>query len=117
MALPEDFTAKYPTFNTPEFAALWPTIEGLLTCYYGCAYGSSDCADNIICLLIAHLATVSLSGQTGSEKTVVGQSVGNVSESFATPENQTQRATFFGSTIYGQQFLVLTASRIGTFFV
>ena len=117
MALMDDFIARFSEFDSAAVTTAWPALEAMWPCYYKFTYGSSNCVNEAIFQLIAHLFVVTSSESSAAKKVVSGQSVGSVSQSFAVVVPANGRKEFFGSTKYGQQFLVLTASRQGAFFV
>lgn len=117
MALIDDFKARFPEFAPASVDAAWPNLEKAWPCFYGFEYGVDDCIDEIIAQLIAHLFVVASSPITGPAQAIGSQSVGAISVSYLTPPAPSQRQTFFGSTKYGQTFLMLTVARQGAFFV
>lgn len=118
MALIDDFKTRFPEFDTAAVDTAWPTLETLWPCLYGGTYGTgSDCTDQAILLLIAHLFYIEDSGETGPVQTAASQSVGSVSVTYSVNNAMSDRNTFFSSTKYGQQFLLITGKRHGAFFV
>ena len=55
MALIDDFKAQFPEFDPTAVDDAWTGLESLYPCLYGGEYGSSDCVDQAILYLIAHL--------------------------------------------------------------
>lgn len=112
MSLIDDFKNRFPQFDEAQVDSVFPSVEASYHCYYGAVYGVSDCDDQIILQLCAHLFSVETSVSNGPSMIVQSQSAGNVSESFATGD-VTAMKSFFGSTKYGQAFLMMTAKRRG----
>ena len=117
MSLIVDFKARFPEFSSAAVDAAWPNLEKAWPCFYGFEYGSDDSIDEIIAQLIAHLFVVATSPATAPVQGIGSQSVGAISVSYLTPPATSQRQSFFGSTKYGQMFLMLTVARQGAFFV
>lgn len=68
-------------------------------------------------MLLAHLLTIDVSTGSVSIKNVASQSVGSVSESYVASSSTGGLYDFFGSTKYGQRFLLLTSHSRGPRFV
>ena len=116
MALIDDFKARFPEFSTATIDASFPLIADTWDCYYGGDY-SQDCDKETILNLLAHLFINETSTSTSSIKGVASKSVGSVSVSYTTSSAQGQNNDFFGTSKYGQRFLMLTRKRSGGFFV
>lgn len=120
MALIDDFKAAFPEFDTAVVDATFPGVASVYGCYYGAEYAANgSCDDKAILQLCAHLfvlRTGAENGQTAPSKSVASQSVGSVSVSY-NGGTFSDKSEFFNSTIYGQQFLMLTRSNQGAFFV
>lgn len=117
MALIDDLKAKFPNIDAATIDTYFPLYETTYTCYYGAVYGSSVCDDEIILYLLAHLITIADTFQSGESIQQIGSaSVGSVSTSYiANPLDNNDK--FFASTLYGQQYTLLTAKNMGMYFV
>lgn len=99
----------------PELASVLDVIiqalAGNWACYYGGGY--DGCNKEIVLNLIGYLVST---GQKGGAAvpTQASRSVGAVSVSFVQQSSSVNLAAFFGSTGYGQRFLMLTQSRAAT---
>jgi hypothetical protein len=117
MALIDDFKARFPEFTPATVDTAWAGLEASWPCHYNFGYGLSDCSNETILQLIAHLFVLATSGGNGPSQAVSAQSVGSVSQTFSVPQNVSTQSSFYNSTKYGQQFAILIASRVGAFFV
>jgi hypothetical protein len=113
----DDLKAKFPNIDPTVIDTYFPLYETTYTCYYGASYGSNNCDDEIILFLLAHLITIADTNPFGeSIKQVGSESVGGVSTSYianALDNND----KFFTSTLYGQQYKLLTSKNMGMYFV
>ena len=115
MALIDDFKTRFPEFVSADVDAAWPGLEASWPCLYGGSYDVSDCDDEIILNLIAHLFSV---GQDSGPATIAAsESVGSVSVTNYINQSMSNRESFFSSTKYGQQFTLMTQFRQGASFV
>ena len=120
MALLDDFKTRFANDGRLDLAAIeadWASLDPQWKCYYGCEFGANDCGDEAIFNLIAHLWIAESSTKATPMKGVDSKSVGSVSVSFSTSGDNSERALFFNTSIYGQRFLRITSSRMGGFFV
>lgn len=109
MSIQTDFEARFPTITWVEaVASTW-------TAYTCLAYG--DSTKEAILNLIAHLLTLDALPGTGSARTAESKSVGSVSVSYGTSTTQSQWASFFNTTRYGQTYWLLTGRQVGARFV
>lgn len=117
MALIDDFKARFD-FTPADVDAAWDGLEAVWPCMYGGTYGAGEtCTDQAILLLIAHLFYIG--SVSGSEPSMLAssQSVGSVSVTNVVNQSASERQSFFSSTSYGQQFLLITGKRFGACFV
>jgi hypothetical protein len=117
MALIDDFKTRFPEFTASDVDTAWSSLEAVWPCMYGGTYGSSDCDDQAILLLIAHLFYLSTVSTSQPAMSAVSQSVGSVSVTNMIDQTGGDRKSFFNSTAYGQQFMLITSKRHGAFFV
>jgi len=115
MALIDDFKARFPEFDTAVVDQRLPILESVWPCYYGRPY--SGCNKEIVLNLVAHLLVLQSSPSAASVKEESSRSVGSVSVSFESRANTSNLSDFFGSTKYGQMFLMLTSTRRRAYFV
>ena len=120
MALIDDFKARFPAATYPQFPdavvdVLVPILEPEIECYYGGDYANCDAV--IILYLMAHLIVVETqagSGNSEPSQTEVSKTVGSVSVSYLQKTGTvSERDQFFGSTLFGRRYLVLTAKNYG----
>lgn len=117
MALIDDFKTKFPEFDSADVDAAWASLDGEWQCYFGYGYGSAACNDQAILYLIAHLYSSNTTGNSPT-KDVMSKTVGSVSVSYAQAKENDRFSLFFGSTKYGQRFLMLTNRlAVGGYFV
>lgn len=116
MPLQDDFKARFPEFTGADVDTAWTNLAASWPCYYNFEYGVSSCIDEAIFQLIAHLFAAT-SDTSSPLRTVAGQSVGSISQTFSVASDTSDRASFFGSTKYGQMFLILTRARYGAVWV
>jgi hypothetical protein len=109
MALIDDFKAKFPEFDSATVDSFFPSLEDEYICYFNCEYGMSQCGDVAILYLLAHLFALSSNASGGSapSKDVASKSVGSVSVSYVQARENGSFSIFWGSTRYGQRFLML----------
>lgn len=116
MALIDDFKAKFPEFDTTVVDNNIPALESVYPCMYGAKYGVTDCEDEAILYLLAHLLSLQTSGKTAIFAS--SKSDGDVSISYTLPNNVTEQYLFFASTSYGLLFWQVTfQDSQGAFFV
>lgn len=115
MTIQCDFFARFPELNTPTVSSLMPSLLEAWPAYCGFTYDANN--KEMILNLIAHLAIVDTSTGTGASGAVQIRSVGSVSVSYATPANTSNLKVFFGSTKYGQRYLLLKSFKGGGRFV
>ena len=115
MALIDDFKARFPEFSTAVVDQYLPILETVWPCYYPQKYAA--CNKEIILNLVAHLLVVEQSPGSTSVKEQSSRSVGNVSVSFESRANTSNMSDMFGSTKYGQRYLLLTSTRRRAYFV
>lgn len=119
MALIDDFKAKFPSFNEMTVDDNWNLISELYPCLYSFEYGCNNCTDQAILFLLAHLfvgfTDPRYSGADAFRK-FDSKSVGSVSVNYgATSSNPSALQEFYGSTPYGNTFLMLIRPRMGVF--
>ena len=117
MALIDDFKTRFPEFDTSAVDAAWAGLEASWPCLYGGQYDVSDCDDEIILNLIAHLFVIGQRTNSAPSLLSASKSVGSVSVSNYINQSMTNREAFFSSSKYGQQFTMMTQFRQGTTFV
>lgn len=106
MITPSQFKIKFPFFATTLDATIQISIDESAISVTE-RWGKYE--DMGLYYLTAHLLTLStnlLTGDNSSMQTVAGQSVGSVSVSYANPALNNTSDAFFGSTAYGQQYLI-----------
>lgn len=109
MSIQADFEARFPIITWVEVvASTW-------TAYTCLAYNDKN--KEAILNLIAHLLTLDALPGTGSARTAESKSVGSVSVSYGTSTTQSQWASFFNTTRYGQTYWLLTGRQVGARFV
>jgi len=119
MSLIIDFKTQFPEFDITLVDSNWALITSLQPCLYNFKYGSANCTDQAILSLLAHLfvsyTDASYSGADAFRR-MASKSVGNVSVTYnMTSMNPSQLQEFYGSTPYGNTFLMLIRKRIGAF--
>jgi hypothetical protein len=115
MTIQCDFFARFPELNNDAASFALDTLVDVWPSYYGRPYNSST--KETILNLLAHLVTVNTTAGSGAKNALASKSVGSVSLSYAMPPVSSQRQSFYGSTKYGQMFLILTAKYGGVAFV
>ncbi len=115
MALIDDLKARFPEFDTAVVDQYLPILEDVWPCYYGQAY--TACNKEIILNLVAHLVVIESAQNASPVKEESSRSVGSVSVSFESRASANNLSDFFGSTKYGQKYLLLTSTRRRAFFV
>jgi len=115
MVLIDDFKTRFPEFDTAVVDQYLPIFEDVWPCYYGQAYEA--CNKEIILNLNAHLLVLQQSPGGAPVKEQSSRSVGSVSVSFESRSSASNLSDFFGSTKYGQMFLMLTSTRRRAYFV
>lgn len=112
MALIDDFTARFPEFDTADVDTYLPIIEPVWPCYFNKQYIA--CNVEAILNLVAHLLVSEISTSKAPSQVVTSKAVGSVSTSFAaSTAGGGIAADMFGATKYGQRFLALTAYGFG----
>ena len=106
MALIADFKARFPEFADAVVDQYLPILEPVWPCYFNKPY--TGCNQEMVLNLVAHLLVMETRTGSAAVQTVASKSVGSVSTSYATA-TQSGGALFdtFGSTKYGQRFLLL----------
>ena len=120
MALLDEFKTRFANDERLDLVVIeadWSSLNPQWKCYYGCEFGDNDCGDEAIFNLIAHLWISESSTKATPMKGVDSKSVGSVSVSFSASSDNSERALFFNTSIYGQRFLRITSTRIGGRFV
>lgn len=125
MAIIDDFKARFPEFDTATVDTYLPAFVNVYSCYYGGNYDDGGCDQEIILNLLAHLLyssygyNGSTAGNASPIKGVASKSVGSVSVSYTAMAGNDASSynVFFGSTKYGQAFLMLTRNNFGAVFV
>lgn len=114
MALQDDLITKFPEL-TDDINTYYDLLVDTYPCLYGATYGDSDCDDQAILYLMAHLISLQSTGKSGNFAT--SKSDEGVSISYATPTTMTEQYLFYSSTKYGVMFLRLTSKNSGAYFV
>jgi len=117
MAIIDDFKTRFPEFDPVVVDAKLPSLEGVYHCYYGLPYKAGTCSQEIILNLLAHLMVRETSESAAPTKDISSKSADGLSVTFSQPQGQSETSLFFSTTKYGQNYLMLTKSRIGGFFV
>lgn len=113
----DDLKAKFPNIDPTVIDTYFPLYETTYTCYYGALYGNDVCDNEIILYLLAHLITTAEGYSSGDTiKQVGSESVGGVSVSYVANALDNNEK-FFTSTLYGQQYKLLTSKNMGMYFV
>ena len=115
MALIDDFKSRFPEFDTAVVDQYLPILEDVWPCYYGQEYAA--CNKEIVLNLVAHLVVIESAPNAAPVKEESSRSVGSVSVSFEARASANNLSDFFGSTKYGQKYLLLTSTRRRAFFV
>lgn len=117
MSLIDDFKARFPSpeFDTAYVDTHLPILEEVWPCYYGGGY--TACNKEIVLNLIAHLMWVDTRASATSVRETASRSVGSVSVSYVASKTTSELDDFFGSSKYGQRFMLLTRTRRKVFFV
>lgn len=116
MTIIDDFKARFPELDETQIDATLPNLILVYPYYWGGSYEA--CGQEIVLNLLAHLFVVQTNPGTGNTKSVQSKSVGNVSTSFESGYAPgSGRASWFRTTKYGMQFLMLSRQRQGGFFV
>ena len=116
MSLIDDFKARFPEFDTAQVDAVFPSISATYHCYYNNDYGVSECEDEAILQLCAHLFVVQSSATARPSREVSSRGADGLSVSYG--DNKTGDASFYSSTKYGQAFLLITSKKSqGGFYV
>lgn len=116
MSLLDDFKTRFPPPAFPTaIADQWvPIYADVWQCYYGKPY--SGCTKEIILNLIAHLIFMETRPTANSVREKTSRTVGSVSVSSAAATTTGDMQDFFGTSKYGQRFMMLTMAR-GAYFV
>jgi len=119
MTILTDFQAKFPEFVNDFDTNLFNDILTYYQFLYGAEYketATSNNRDNVIILyLIAHLYYSETTGnKSDTKRDVASKSVGSVSLSYLAKDDNTPQSEFLITSKYGQYFLMLTQSRVGT---
>lgn len=111
MALIDDFKTRFPEFPTATVDSYFPVLEEVWPAYYNTIYQAST--KEAVLNLVAHLLVGETSTSSGATGTTQSKSAGGVSVSYAVPQNISQMQAMFGSTKYGQRFMLLTRRNYG----
>lgn len=116
MSLTDDFKSRFPEFPTATVDTYVPVLETVYPSYYNKTYQSST--QEAILNLIAHLLvleTQAAAGNSGATGPIQSKSVGGVSVSYALPSSSASGHLYnvFGSTKYGQRFMLLIRNSYG----
>ena len=120
MALIDDIKTRFPMIDETTIDTYFPLYEDNYKCYYNAEYGDSDCDDEIILNLLAHLiVSADTATTTGGMPNLMAQSesVDGVSTSYAGMQLISLQDSFFFSTIYGQTYMMLISKNTGAYFV
>jgi hypothetical protein len=123
MAMIDDFKAMFPEFSSSVVDQYWDSVSEFWCCYYGGSYGNK-CDRGAILYLLAHLLQlrimqVTSAGAEGADpdtgRGVASRSAGSVSESYFQTANDSagRSSSFFATTAYGRQYLMLTSKNNG----
>ena len=116
MALIADFKARFPEFPEATVDTWIPILDPIWPCYYGGSY-ENTCDQEIILNLLAHLMIFESSTSDEAPRSIMSQSVGDVSQTFSSRSDAGVNSDFFSSTRYGARFLLLITKNIGARFV
>lgn len=105
MAIADDFKARFPEFDAAIVDQYLPVLEGVWPIYYAEPY--SDETREIVLSLLAHLLVVQTSPGSDPALSVTSASADGVSVSYESGEGY----GFFGSTKYGQMYMLLLKAR------
>lgn len=111
MALIDDFKTRFPEFPSATVDSYFPVLEEVWPAYYNTTYQAST--KEAVLNLLAHLLVGETSTSPGTVGTVQSKSAGGVSVSYAAPQSISQMQSMFGSTKYGQRFMLLTRRNYG----
>lgn len=111
MALIDDFKVRFPEFLTATVDSYFPVLEEVWPAYYNTTYQAST--KEAVLNLLAHLLVEETRASQGARNTISSKSAGGVSTSYAVPQNIGQMQSMFGSTKYGQRFMLLTRRNYG----
>lgn len=117
MAIIDDFKARFPNFDTAQVDAILPALIATYHCYYGGDYDANDCEQEIILQLLAHLFVLDTSTSNSPVRLQSSKSVGPTSVGYEASNPAGQTKSFFGTTRYGQTYLMLINPNQGGFFV
>ena len=111
MALIDDFKTRFPEFPPATVDQYFPVLEAIWPSYYNAVY--TDETQEAILNLLAHLLVDETRASQGANLTRQSKSAGSVSVSYAVPQNTGQLYSMFGSTKYGQRYLILIRRNYG----
>ncbi len=112
MSLTNDFKARFPEFSDAVVDQHLPVLESVWPCYFNKPY--TGCNQEAVLNLVAHLLTLEVQASKAPSRTVSSKSVGSVSTSYATAApSGGGLSEAYGSTKYGQRFLILIQSGAG----
>ena len=117
MPLIDDFTGRFPEFDTSIVDQYVPILEPLWSCYWGGSY-DNPCGKEIVLNLIAHLIVGETTAGSGNIKETQSKSVGSVSVSYSSGVvPSSARNVWLNTTRYGSRYLLLTSRSVGGIFV
>ena len=116
MALVDDFQARFQgAFTSEQIQYVLPIYADNWQCYYGGEY--NQCNQEIVLNLIAHLMVVDSRPSTAATRETTSRSADGVAVSYKASSGNSELSDFFGSTKYGQRFMLLTSTRRRAYFV
>lgn len=115
MAILDDFKARFPLLNETQVDAILPALIDSYDCFYGGPY--EDCGVEITLQLLAHLFVLDTTPGNSPSRLQSSKSVGSISVGYEASNPEGQNQSFFGTTKYGQRYLMLISPSMGGFFV
>lgn len=118
----EDIIKRFPEIDFDVDGEKFKAVLVQAGCIYGGTYNSSQCVNEILLNLVAHLYLIEIDPQLKSSLTqssIASKSVGSVSVTYSTGSTiySGLDESFYEKTPYGRMFLFLTSKKQGAFFV
>ena len=110
----QDLKNRFPNEDGTTIDSIFPSIEGILPCYYGGSFDNS-CDREPLLLLAMHLILVNNMNSSANLREIASEAVDGVSTSYVIP--QSSGTGFYSSTKYGRMFEQLISNNIGAVFV
>lgn len=109
-----DFWARFPEFSQSEDETYLDALENAWPFYYGREYEGNE---EIVLNLLAHLLIHEQTSGSGAIQNVTSESADGLSASYQGQESLSFYDHFWGSTKYGQRYLMLLRTVAGAYFV